>query len=281
MSHEQRESPSPLAEQLASILAPLGGRTAVAARRLDPQKHSAAAPGADALFLRADEVFPAASLIKVGIAVEVLRRADLGQFSLDERFDTAAEPPVGGGGVLDHLHPAARFTLRDLCFLMLAVSDNTAANFLLDLVGMGEVNATLSRLGLAHTKLARHFMDFAARAVGRDNVTSAGDMAMLLALLQRNALPQGAVLRELLLAQQVADDLRAWLPPETPFAFKTGSLEGTGADDAVFSVAGLLGGSTRSIGLCVLTAEQRDLAAAHIAVGQALRAIWDTCCAPP
>ena len=85
---------------------------------------------------------------------------------------------------------------------MLIVSDNTAANVLLDLVGMGEVNESLSRMKLDHTKLARRFMDFEARAARRDNVTSAGDMLALLSLIQQNMLPGARWLRETLGAQQ-------------------------------------------------------------------------------
>lgn len=279
-----------LAERVESFLAPLGGRTAVALRRLPPlatkrrapadEAEASGSPASEAIDLRANEPFPAASLIKLCVAVEVLRRVDLGQFRLEERFETAREPRVGGSGVLDYLHPGTRLALRDLCFLMLGVSDNTAANFLIDLVGMGEINETITRMGLKQTKLARRFMDFAARDAGRDNVTSAGELADLLALLHRRALPGAPLLRELLLAQQVADDLRAWLPPETPFACKTGSLDGTGRDDAVFSVAGLLNAPAGgAVALCILTAEQRDPAEARIAVGRALRAVWDAWCA--
>jgi beta-lactamase class A len=275
-----------LAERLDAILSPSGGRNAVAVRRLAPvvakrragaEEDEAAADAAETIALRMDERFPAASLIKLGVAVELFRRVDLGQFRLDERFDTSGEPRVGGGGALDYLHRETRLTLQDLCFLMLDLSDNTASNFLIELVGLGEINETLARMGLKRTKLARCLMDFEARAAGRDNVTCAGDMVELLALLHRRALPGTPLLRELLLAQQMADDLRAWLPPEAPFACKTGSLDGTGHEDAVFSVAGLLyppGGG--AVALCILTAEQRDPAEARIAVGRALRAVWET-----
>ncbi|HEV8193455.1 MAG TPA: serine hydrolase, partial [Ktedonobacterales bacterium] len=194
MAKDDAPDTKPLSQRLDAQLASLGGRTALAARRFE-RPNSFRAPGRQhaqdgqgqhedhipdvrpvdhegLILLRADEVFPAASLAKLPIAVELMRRADLGQFDLDERFDTSAEPRVGGGGVLDYLNPGVRLTLADLCTLMLIVSDNSAANFLLDLVGMGEVNETLSRLSLTHTRLARHFMDFAARAAHRDNMTS-------------------------------------------------------------------------------------------------------------
>lgn len=296
--------PDTLAERLASILDPLGGRTAVAARRaaialrpahaahLDEAAHeggsgresetpanTAHAPDEGEVQLRADEVFPAASLAKVPIAVEVMRRVDLGQFALDERFDTSDEPRVGGGGVLDYLDTGTRLTLRDLCFLMLGVSDNTASNVLLDLVGMGEVNESMSRLHLAKTRVARHFMDFVARRAGRDNVTTASDMVTLLGLIRGGGLPGARELRQLLDAQQVADEIKAWLPPETPIALKTGALDATETVGAVYSAAGFMSGPGGSVVFCILTADQPDAPAARYAVGRAVRTIWDAWCA--
>ncbi|HLZ21044.1 MAG TPA: serine hydrolase [Ktedonobacterales bacterium] len=276
-----------LARRIAALLEPLGGRTAIAARRVPPLVRSphaeaasehpestspAGAPSLD-IRIRADVELPAASLAKLPIAVELFRRTDLGLLNLAERFDTSGEPSAGGDGVLDHLDPSMRLTLNDLCFLMLALSDNTAANFLMGLVGIGEVNHTLDQLKLGHTRLARRFMDFESRAAYRDNVTSAADMVTLLALLRGGALPGAARLREMLSAQQRADDLMAWLPATAQVAHKTGSL-----DDA-FHDAGLLTGPGGTCVFCVMTADQADVAAAHIAVGRILRALWDDWCA--
>jgi beta-lactamase class A len=299
MAQEDASDARLLSQRLDAQLSNLGGRTALAARhfgrpnlshasgrqnahdeRDQHNDHTPDASGASRseyeglILLRADEVFPAASLAKIPIAVELMRRADLGQFDLDERFDTSNEPRVGGGGVLDYLNPAVRLTLDDLCTLMLIVSDNTAANFLLDLVGMGEVNETLSRLNLAYTRLARRFMDFAARAAHRDNVTSASDMLALLSLIRSGALPGAGRLREILASQQSFAELReGWLPPSAALAHKDGSLEDT------FEDAGILSGPGGACVYCVLTTDQHDLLAARTTVGQVIRMLWDGWCA--
>lgn len=287
---------SALTTAIAALLTPLGGRTAIAVHRTptatppralpllsqrpphdDAHDHDRA-PAIrgrehDAVLLREHDIFPAASLSKICIAIELFRRAGLGQFDLDERLDTSAEPRVGGGGVLDYLHPDTRLTLNDLCFLMLGVSDNTAANFLLDLLGIGEINETLSRLNLEHTRLARHFMDWEARASHRDNLTTAADIATLLLLIRGNALPGARRLRDLLAAQQRADDIAAWLPESAQLAHKTGSLTDT------FHDAGILTGPGGSCVFCVLTTAQPDPPAARAAVGHITRLLWDAWCA--
>src|SRR5678815_1188192 len=102
-----------VSDDITAILAPLGGRTACAARlfragarssarRADDDGETAPGPEADLqVALNLGEVFPAAGLAKLPIAVEFLRRLDLGQFDLAERWDTSHEPRAGGSGVLD------------------------------------------------------------------------------------------------------------------------------------------------------------------------------------
>jgi beta-lactamase class A len=265
-------------ERIEAALAPLGGRTAVAAQRFGPARRRDAegerATRGETVRRRADDNFPAASLAKLPIAVELLRRADLGQLDLAERLDTSAAPRAGGGGVLDYLDPSTQLTLDDLCTLMLIVSDNTAANVLLDLVGMGEVNESLRRLNLAHTTLARHFMDFAAREAHRDNLTTANDMLALLTLVRGGALPGARRLHAMLAAQQSLVDLKeAWLPAQAQLAHKDGLLDDTLHD------AGILTGPGGASAYCVLTTEQRDVPAARTAVCRVVRLLWDAWCA--
>ncbi len=279
MSDEQHpqveDTAGELAGRLTVLLDALGDRTALGVIPFAPAGPAPAPTGTPPgeIRLRADDALPAASLAKLPIAVELMRRADLGQFDLAERLETSAEPRVGGSGVLDNLDPGTQLTLADLCLLMLAVSDNTAANFLLDLVGMGEVNETMARLGFTQTRLARRFMDWEARAARRENLTSAGDCARLLALVRGGALPGADRIRAMLAAQQVADDIRAWLPAGAALAHKTGELPD------VFADAGILSGRGGACVFCVLAAEQSHLPTARWTVGRIVRMLWNECCA--
>jgi beta-lactamase class A len=272
-----------LAEDITSILAPLGGRTALAARlfRLGATPYTRAAHGDDhetaaqpdvepQIAFSSDEVFPAAGLAKLPVAIEFLRRADLGQFDLAERLDMSDTPHVGGSGVLPLLDPATQLSLGELCTHMLNLSDDTAANVLLDLVGMGEVNESLSRMGLTHTKLARRFMDIEACDGRRDNWTSASDMLILLSLIHQNMAPGARWLRETLSHQQRSFELsEGWAPA----ALRLAHMDGLLANAA--HVAGLLSDPHRTCAYCVLTAEQKDLPAARYAIGRVVRLLCD------
>jgi beta-lactamase class A len=253
-----------LAQSLDGILLRLGGHTALAAQCFTRERAT--------IRLRADEVFPAASLAKIPLAIELMRRIDLGQFTLGERFETTAEPHAGGGGVLDLLDPATLLTVGELCTLMLVVSDNTAANILLGLLGLGEINETMSRLKLEQTRLARRFMDMEARAAHRDNVTTAGEMLTLLTLIRGGALPGARRIADMLAGQQLFDELADWLPTVAQLAHKSGSLADTFAD------AGLLSGPSDVCAYVVLTTNQTDIPAARVAICRAVRTLWDAWC---
>ena len=101
---------------------------------------------------------------------------------LDEAQPYCFEPGscVGGGGVLRGLRHAARISLADIVHLALVVSDNDAANIIAEAVGLERVNELGAELGLTQTRMQRLMMDQAAVAAGRDNLTSAGDLARLL-----------------------------------------------------------------------------------------------------
>jgi len=108
------------------------------------------------LSLNADEVFPTASIIKVPVLLEFYRQAEEGTLDPEEARPLCEEDKVGGSGVLQHLGAGSTvLTLEDYVRLMINLSDNTATNVVIDLVGMDSVNGLLEHLGLVTTRLVR------------------------------------------------------------------------------------------------------------------------------
>jgi len=106
--------------------------------------------------LNSDEVFPAASIIKVPVLLEFYRQVEEGTLDLGEVRPLRGEDKAGGSGVLQHLGAGSTtLALEDYARLMINLSDNTATNVVIDLVGMGSVNRLLERLGLQVTRLTR------------------------------------------------------------------------------------------------------------------------------
>ncbi len=123
---------------IAAIAAELGGTVGVAARNL--------ASGAEA-HVNADDLFPLASCFKIPVMVEVMRQVDAGALRLDDRL-TLTEADKSPGSLLLHCHEGLLPSVRDLLYLMITLSDNTATDMLWRLVGLGAVNEAMRGLGL-------------------------------------------------------------------------------------------------------------------------------------
>jgi beta-lactamase class A len=125
-------------ETIAAVAARLGGTVGVAARNL--------ASGAET-HVDADGLFPLASCFKVPVMVEVMRQVDAGRLRLDDRV-TLSEADKSPGSTLIHCHEGLRPSVRDLLYLMITLSDNTATDMLWRLVGLASVNDTMRGFGL-------------------------------------------------------------------------------------------------------------------------------------
>src|SRR5439155_4337821 len=116
-------------------------------------------------------VFPTASTIKIAIVYELFKQVDEGKVRLEQTIVLDRAKAVGGSGVLVELGTPT-LSLRDYATLMVIVSDNTATNVLIDVLGMNAIATRMSALGLTETKLRRHMADLAAARRGDENVST-------------------------------------------------------------------------------------------------------------
>lgn len=231
----------------------LGGRSACVVVRLD-----ATAPR-ELVSLNPDIRFPAASLAKLPILVEVARQVEFGLLSWDTRYALAPCSHVESSGVLADLSPTLQPTLHDLAHLMIAVSDNAASNVLLNLVGMKAVNEIMQQLGLQATRIERRFMDFSARQAGLENWTTAGDMALLLSFFCVDLLPGRDEMLKMLLRQNDNSSVPAYWGEEILYAHKTGELADVLHDAGILTPPYPQPSPKTPLIIVVMTAEQDDL----------------------
>ena len=200
------------------------------------------AAGGDTLAHNADRSFPSASLIKLAVLWELYAGASAGRV---DPFEVLAydRSRFVEGGLLHHVLGGATFRLDDLALLMVSVSDNTAANLLMDRLGMDRINASMRALGLGRTVLGRRMLDFEAKKRGEDNFTSPGDVADLLKrmLSGPELSPEWrARVFDILSAQKLNSKLPAHIPYadvddiEAFLAHKTAELPGCEHDAGVF-----------------------------------------------
>lgn len=108
--------------------------------------------------LLASEPVRTASTIKLGVMIECFAEAEEGKLKWTEPLTVSAENKVSGSGVLTEFSDGLQLPLRDVMHLMIVVSDNTAANMLLDRVTGNAVNERMAALGLQQTRVMRKIL---------------------------------------------------------------------------------------------------------------------------
>lgn len=224
-----------------------------------------------AILKNADRVFPTASSIKIAILLELYhqdqeaRTGVAGKAKLDDVYTFDPKDLVEDSQIMAGLTPGVtRGTNRDLAQFMIAVSDNAAANILIDRVGRENVNAMLRSLGLAKTMLRRKMMDVAAARRGEENISTPQEIVRLLEAIYRGK----ALNKELTAAfiQQLSTLKESYIPRELPagiqIANKPGNLEGVRTDSGILFV------KNRPFAMSVMTTYDRDEPAAEHAISE-------------
>jgi beta-lactamase class A len=216
----------------------------------------------DTLSIRGSERFPTASIIKLPILVEVFHQMRTGRLRWEDPLVMLDADRVGGAGLIQHFHPPHQLTVGDAATMMIAISDNTATNLLIDKVGIRSVNLRMDSLGLPNTELyakvflrARTSIDTAGSARYGLGSTTPMEMATILARLYRGQLVSDTASKrmiDLLKLQQVRDRIPRLLPPGTTVAHKTGEVDDSRND------CGLVLVPEHEYVFCALTRENVD-----------------------
>ena len=181
--------------------------------------------------------FPQASAIKIPILMEVFKQANEGDFSLSKPLPVTSENIVGGTGILKNLENPSALSIKNLGILMIALSDNSATNALMDLVGISEINRTLKSLGMEQTLVQRKMMNSAASARGEENLATPAEAAKILQLLHEGEFVNPSVSKEILDILKKTDRrdsrLAAGIPENIEIAFKPGFIDGVSVEWAI------------------------------------------------
>jgi len=182
---------------------------------------------------------PAASTIKIPVMVEVFLQLQAGKFDLQRRVELTASDKDYGSGDLCDAPVGTMYPISLLIDKMIDVSDNTATNMLIRLVGRRSINSGMVDLGLRRTRLTQDIRtsDWGIRQNLR---TSPADLVRLLELMARRQLVDQWSSNEMIsiLEQDQFNTLIPEpLPIDVPIAHKTGSFFDT-LNDAGIVYAG-------------------------------------------
>jgi beta-lactamase class A len=209
----------------------------------------------DEFLIHGDEIMPQASSIKIAVLANLYLQAQQGKLKLTDEYVVRKEDLVSGSDIMLGLTPGVtRLTLRDLATMMVAVSDNSATNVLIDRLGMENVNAMLAKMGLHATQLRRKMMDLKAAGEGRENVSTPREMMFLLETIFRGKLLNPQMTEDFLkmLSTHKESALLRGLPEDAVAANKPGELEAVRNDSGIVLI------KNRPYVLCVMTTYLRD-----------------------
>ena len=131
-----------------------------------------------------DTAFASASTIKVPILVAFFQAVEEGKVQLDQTLTLKSEHIVGGSGEMQDDAPGKKYSALEVAKKMIVVSDNTATNMMIELLGGAEVlNQQFANWGLRATVIRNNLPDLEGT-----NTTSPQDLINIIAQIDRGSL---------------------------------------------------------------------------------------------
>jgi D-alanyl-D-alanine carboxypeptidase (penicillin-binding protein 5/6) len=263
-----------LSERLMPLISAHEGDVAVAVKHLKTD---------ESFSHKADEPMPTASLIKLPVMVEAYRQAAEGKVDLNTMVTFKDEDKTPGSGILStQFSSGATFTLRDSIRLMIAYSDNSATNLVVEKIGLRATTELMEKLGMPNTRLhAFVFRPMSSIEPERSKKfglgsTTASDMIRLMEMIQAKKVATPEACDAIMDHLRHCEDKRLsrLLPTGVKVAHKTGSVAVVRTD------AGLIEAKSGPIAICVLTNNNKDQRwteenAGEVLTSKIARAVYD------
>jgi beta-lactamase class A len=185
----------------------------------------------------------------------------VGKVDLAKAVTLATADQVPGSGILRQLSPGLTLSLRDAVRLMIALSDNTATNLVLDQIGLKSTAETMERMGCPNTKIhSKVFRGDSTIFPERSKQfglgsTTANEMLRLLEALNKKELVSKEASEAMLEHLKACDDplkFPRFLPDSVTVAMKTGTVSDCR------TAAGILFTPKGAIAVVVLTDKNED-----------------------
>jgi beta-lactamase class A len=198
--------------------------------------------------VRPDDVFHAASTMKIPVLIELFRQVQQGKVKLDDKLMVKNEFHSIVDGLSYKLNAAddseadlyqaegQSRSLRELCELMITVSSNFATNLIIEKLGVENIRATVQGLGADGVRVLRGVEDGKAFEKGLNNTATARGLAILLEAIAKEKAVDAASSQEMiavLTRQKFNEGIPAGLPPGISVAHKTGEITEIHHDAAI------------------------------------------------
>lgn len=191
----------------------------------------------ESIGINADLIFTQASAIKIPILMEVYKQAHEKKFALSDIRVLSASNTVAGSGILNAMADPVNLSIRNFCMLMIGLSDNSATNTLIELVGMKNVSNTMQSLGFGNTRLQRKMIDQQASLRNEENISTPAEAVKIMRLLYEGKFIDKTTSEEVLsiLKKNPVENskIASGVPANVKLAFKTGGMGGVSTEWAI------------------------------------------------
>lgn len=148
-----------IVEQLQKIVDEAPGKYGVAIKHVE---------SGEEFHINRDAMFEMASVIKIPILVALYKEVAAGNIRDDERVQFEPNDMVPGSGVIKDLDLGLAMTIKDLATLMIIISDNTATDKLLSILGKNKVNEHMLAYGFENLCVRETIWELLALRVAVD-----------------------------------------------------------------------------------------------------------------
>ena len=172
----------------------------------------------------------AAGCMKLPIAVSLIKAVEDKKVDFMDKIKIQTSDKVYGTGII-HEFNEREYTVFELMVIMLIQSDNTAANKIIDIVGMEQINEDIIAMGLKNTRLNRKTNDERTDITDIENITTAYDLSKIWKHLSNGTFlskDNGQMLIDILRRQQIKNKLALYIPDDLKIEIssKTGDKNG-------------------------------------------------------
>jgi beta-lactamase class A len=173
---------SDLQKELEELAASHHGHVALYAKNLTTGK---------SVSLDSQRPVQTASVIKLPLMLQAFEQVKSGKLKLSSPVVLTKENQVPGSGILNLMDAGLTLTLKDTITLMMTLSDNTATNMVIDIVGLHPTNDMLARMALKNTYFYKKVFKKAEGAMPTDQKqfglgkTTAEEMARVMESIYR------------------------------------------------------------------------------------------------
>lgn len=182
-----------------------------------------------------------ASTIKLPVLCCALQGVLDGDYSLQQFVPISEDGRCEDTCVFEPEYRQDGASLWEMLYWMIVLSDNTATNAVLSLLGFDRINAYCASLGLTQTSAHRKMLDFEAVKAGKNNYTSPADQYRVYKLLYDGEIltPElRKVAFDFLSRVRHMDSLQRYLPDPVTVLHKPGGLDHLNHDAGIFLVEG-------------------------------------------